>query len=223
MTEIALLDPDRIRIGAGGSRVGRRVLVFRETKSTNDVAQRLADGGEPEGTVIFAERQTSGRGQFGRNWDSQDGVGLWFSLLLRPQWPPHGIENLTPLIAVAIADTLRACTNLKVDIKPPNDIFHAGRKLAGVLTEARTGSALTAIVGIGINVNHRSEDFPPGLRETATSLRIVCGQKVDREWIASRLLAGIDSLYDPLGLPDASIHDRYRVLSESWKRDTVTQ
>jgi BirA family biotin operon repressor/biotin-[acetyl-CoA-carboxylase] ligase len=219
MIERALLDPDRIR--RQGARIGQKVLVFRETSSTNDVLQRMADGGEAEGTVVFAERQTAGRGQFGRTWDSQSGLGLWFSLLLRPQWPAREIENLTPLIAVVIAETLRACTGSQVDIKPPNDIYHEGRKLAGILTEARTGRSLTAIVGIGLNVNHAREDFPSFIKGTATSLRIACGQEIDREWIGSQILAGIESLYDSQKLPDAAIHERYRVLSDSWKRDTV--
>jgi BirA family biotin operon repressor/biotin-[acetyl-CoA-carboxylase] ligase len=205
---------DRDRISAGeAARLRPRIIVFRETESTNDVVMRAAEGGEPEGLVAFAERQTKGRGQFGRKWSSADGVGLWFSVLLRPRWPASKLPEMTPLVAVAVARALAMASGLPIRIKPPNDIFCQGRKLAGILSEARTGNEVFVIVGIGINVNHAVDDFPLELRTSATSLAIEAGVGCDREQVASAVLAAIDELYDADDPPGAAVHEEYALLS----------
>ncbi len=153
MNEIDI-DPDRVRDAIGG-----RVTVYRETDSTNDLLQRLALDGAPEGEVIIADRQTRGRGQHGRKWDSRAGLGLWFSVLLRPSWKV-GLDRITPLVAVAAASGIATATGLRPRIKPPNDIFLDGRKVAGILTEARSGRETFAVVGIGVNVSHYGHRFP---------------------------------------------------------------
>jgi BirA family biotin operon repressor/biotin-[acetyl-CoA-carboxylase] ligase len=205
---------DRDRISAGDAAWLRpRIVVFRETESTNDVVMRAAEGGEREGFVAFAETQTKGRGQFGRKWSSADGVGLWFSILLRPRWPACKLPEMTPLVAVAVARALAGTCGLTIRIKPPNDIFCHGRKLAGILSEARTGSDVFVVVGIGINVNHTTADFPLELRTSATSLAIETGAVCDRERVASAVLATIDELYDAENPPGANVHDEYALLS----------
>ncbi len=207
------LDPDRIEAGRGGGRIGRKVLVFRETASTNDLVTRLAEAGEGEGIVVFAERQTAGRGQFGRKWESAEGAGLWFSILLRPAWPAARLQEITPMVAVAVARAIEEVTGQTPRIKPPNDIMLHGRKVAGILTDARTGNRLFAAVGIGINVRQRQEDFPPGLRETATSLEIETGAPVSREELACAVLRGFSGAYEPEHPPGAEIADAYAALS----------
>lgn len=160
--------PDRLiaddlsaQLGACG--LVREIVVFAETGSTNDCAAQLGRQGAPGGQVIFAERQTSGRGRFGRRWDSASHRGLWFSMLLRPslavpQWP-----RLTTWAAVAIAMAIEKQTGERAMIKWPNDVFVGGRKVAGILIEsgADRGGAPFAVVGIGVNVNHEAGDFPP--------------------------------------------------------------
>lgn len=205
---------DRDRISAGdAARLRPRIVVFRETESTNDVVMRAAEGGEPEGFVAFAETQTKGRGQFGRKWSSAEGIGLWFSILLRPRWPAGKLPEMTPLVAVAVARALAWTSGLAIRIKPPNDIFCQGRKLAGILSEARTGSEVFVVVGIGINVNHMAADFPLELRTSATSLAIETGATCDRERVASAVLAAIDELYNAENPPGAGVHDEYALLS----------
>ncbi len=206
------LDRDVIAAQCGGV-LGSRVAVFRETESTNDVVLRAAEGGEPEGYAVFAERQTRGRGQFGRRWDSAEGLGLWFSLLLRPTWPPSELAEVTPLAAVAVARGIAQATGLHVRIKPPNDIYCGRRKLAGILSEARTGRAVFVIVGVGINVGQARADFPLELQESATSLAQALGTPVAREPIASAVLQAMNRLYDPAHPPDARVKDAYAALS----------
>jgi birA, biotin-[acetyl-CoA-carboxylase] ligase region len=204
------LDRDAI---SGAGVVGSRIAVFQETESTNDVAAHAAAGGEPEGFVAFTETQTRGRGQFGRRWESRAGLGLWFSILLRPQWPTGKLTEMTPLVAVAVARAVADLTGRVVRIKPPNDIFCGGRKLAGILSEAKTGVSMHVVVGIGLNVNHTVADFPPELRQTATSMRIETDQTWTREEVATAVLRSIGTLYDPASPPGEEVARAYAELS----------
>ncbi len=206
MTELDV-DPDRVREAVGG-----RVTVYRETASTNDLVQRLALDGAPEGEVVVADRQTHGRGQHGRHWDSCAGLGLWFSILLRPEWDA-GLDRVTPLIAVAVASGISAATGLHPRIKPPNDIFLDGRKVAGILTEARSGRQTFAVVGIGVNVSHALTDFPPDLRGTATSLALALDAPVPRERVLIAILRELWGRYSPSKPPSEEIEETYAALS----------
>jgi BirA family biotin operon repressor/biotin-[acetyl-CoA-carboxylase] ligase len=210
-----LLDRDRILADAGRA-LNWRVSVFRETESTNDLVLRAAEGGEPEGFAVFAEAQTKGRGQFGRRWSSAFGLGLWFSILLRPRWPVAELAQMTPVVAVAAARALAETSGLDIRIKPPNDIFCNGRKLAGILSEARSGgSQVFVVVGIGINVNHAAGDFPLELQTSATSLARESGRVWTREPIAGAVLRALGGVYDPERPPGADVLAAYAALSES--------
>lgn len=194
---MSLLDPDLLRRTHG--RIGNRISVFRETASTNDLAMNLARGQEPEGTVIFAESQTKGRGQHGRYWQSAPGVGLWFSVFLRPRAEQEHLQKLTQLSAVALLQALSAF-QLPIQIKRPNDIYCRGKKLAGILVETRLGDAPVAILGIGLNVNQQEADFQGEVSRTATSLFIETGRLWDRHLVAQAVLGQLDEYY--AGFPE---------------------
>jgi BirA family transcriptional regulator, biotin operon repressor / biotin---[acetyl-CoA-carboxylase] ligase len=170
--------------------IGRRIIVLRSTGSTNDFLRQMLTPELPEGFVVFAEEQTAGRGQRGNRWASAAHLGLWFSILLRPQLPIVESARLTNWAAQAIAATIRSETGLEPKIKPPNDVYLEGRKVAGVLVETKAGggAAWTAIVGIGLNLNQSSEDFPIELRERAGSLAMALGRKIVRADFAVALL-----------------------------------
>src|ERR1044072_7728668 len=121
-----------------GSRVGNEIVVVEETESTNDLAWAAAERGAAEGFVVFAERQTKGRGQYGRRWESPPHTGFWFSTLLRPALSLRESPNLTLELAHKTAATIEQETGSVPSIKPPNDIYIADRKVAGVLVEGRT-------------------------------------------------------------------------------------
>jgi len=187
--------PDRLIADDLKARLGhlpsvRDVIVFEETDSTNEQASKLGESGALGGIAIFAERQTAGRGRFGRRWESASHRGLWFSLLLRPSLPMAHWPRLTTWAAAAMADAIEQTTGLAVQIKWPNDLQSHGRKLAGILIETgsdRAGSYF-AVVGIGVNVNHSLEDFPEELREIATSLQIETRRTIDRSALAVAIL-----------------------------------
>jgi len=158
--------------------VGSRSFVYDTIGSTNDRA--LDVGGD--GTVIVADTQTSGRGRRGRTWHSTPGLGLWFSIAFE-----HGTEGLAFAAPLAVRDAVRDICDVRV--KWPNDVLIEGRKFCGVLVERR--GDVTA-VGIGINVKHIADDFPPELRDQATSLERATGQTIDRGDILRRVLTGLD-------------------------------
>jgi BirA family transcriptional regulator, biotin operon repressor / biotin---[acetyl-CoA-carboxylase] ligase len=177
--------------------VGRDIRVFKETTSTNDVVEKLAHDRVPEGVVVFAEGQSRGRGRLSRRWESSAGQGLWFSILLRPAISPQAATQITIAAAVALARAIRLLTDLKPQIKWPNDVQIEGRKIAGILTEmsAEVDRVRFLILGIGINVNQDKSHFPSELRSVATSLKIETGTSWERAALAARVLEEFDADY----------------------------
>lgn len=198
----ALLDGDRLRSALAGRRIGQRIVVLEETTSTNDLVAQLA-GANDEGLVVFAERQTAARGQYGRNWQSAARLGLWLSILLRPNISVQESARLTSLLAEAMVAAIAKSCSLHCAIKPPNDIYFAGRKLAGVLVEMRveSGGGYAAIAGIGTNVNQTLADFPAELEATAGSIALALGRSIDRTELAVEFLRELNARYESFALP----------------------
>jgi BirA family biotin operon repressor/biotin-[acetyl-CoA-carboxylase] ligase len=141
---------------------------FRQVGSTNTVARELAEAGAPNGTVITADEQTAGRGRQGRTWTAPPGSALLFSALVRPLAKRHPLLPLAvPLAVCETAERLRPGIECKV--KWPNDVHLGGRKLAGILIEARPQEEW-AVLGIGLNLTITEDEFPEELRGRATSL-----------------------------------------------------
>ncbi|MFZ5980354.1 MAG: biotin--[acetyl-CoA-carboxylase] ligase [Candidatus Zixiibacteriota bacterium] len=177
-----ILTPTEISYRLKTKVIGHNITAYRSVKSTNDLAAELAEAGAPEGTIVTAEEQTRGRGRLGRDWHSPAGTGIYVSIILRPRFKPEKAPGLSIMTAVALADTINRFCNGEVRIKWPNDILINGRKTAGILTElvADKDKISHIVVGTGINVNLRGEDFPAELKDNATSLRRVNRKKVSR-------------------------------------------
>jgi BirA family biotin operon repressor/biotin-[acetyl-CoA-carboxylase] ligase len=177
--------------------VGRDIRVFEKTTSTNDIVEKLARDGVKEGVAVFAESQTRGRGRLGRRWVSPRGKGLWFSVLLRPAIAPELVTRLTIASATALSRAIRSQTELRPEIKWPNDLLVGRRKVAGILTElsAELDRVRYVILGIGVDVNLTKTDFAPELREIATSLRLESGHNIDRAELAATILREFDRDY----------------------------
>jgi len=171
-----------------------------ETGSTNSDALDWAAEGAPEGAVVVAEYQTAGRGRWGRSWESAPGTALLFSLVLRP--PRDTIGLLTTLAGLGCAAGIEGLTGLEPGLKWPNDVILRDRKVAGILVETRvSGSSVTgAVVGIGVNVSSRSEDFSPEVSGTATSIAVeleAAGRRgpPERPALLAAILQQIDQRY----------------------------
>ncbi len=192
-----LLDAAALQSAVVDTHIGKRVLVFREVVSTNDVVWELAQEGAESGLVVFAERQTAGRGRRGRRWESAPSLGLWGSILLRPDLTPAESARLTSWAAEAIVATIAEECGIAAMIKPPNDVYVGPAKVAGVLVEMRVerNGAYAAIAGLGVNINQRAEDFSPGIRAQAGSLATAGGRPVNRRHFAIALLRNLDRSY----------------------------
>lgn len=198
----ALLPPDLAGIEKALSACAwvRRVVAVAETPSTNDLARALAADGAPEGTIVIADVQTAGRGRLGRTWHSPPGVGLYLSALLRPPEPLESVGRYGLVAAVAACEACRELAGPDVTLKWPNDLVASGKKVAGILSEARTiGTAIDLVVGAGVNVNHDARDFPEALRDQAVSLRqLRGGEPVDRAALTVALVTRWGDLVDAL-------------------------
>lgn len=169
---------DSLAAGLDTQLVGRTILPFDEINSTNTYA--LEHGSD--GMVIVADRQTAGRGRLGRTWHSAPGLGLWFTVAL------DGLaDGLSFAAALAVRDAIAPRAQLK--IKWPNDLLCHGKKICGILVEHRNGR--TAL-GIGLNVHHKPEDFPPELRAKAGSLESELGGVWDRAEVLRGVLKELD-------------------------------
>ena len=195
------LAADELQAALPSAIIGGKIIVLEQTGSTNDAILRIAsmDGlpSIPEGLAVFAEHQTAGRGQRGNRWESTTEKGLWFSILLRPKIQLRDSGRLTIWAIETISDVIRTEISLEPAIKLPNDVQINGRKIAGVLVEmrAQNNAPHLAVVGIGINVNQRREDFPAELQDRAISLAMALGQKIDRQKFAVALLQKLDARY----------------------------
>jgi BirA family transcriptional regulator, biotin operon repressor / biotin---[acetyl-CoA-carboxylase] ligase len=141
---------------------------FARTDSTNTCACELAAAGAPHGTIVTASEQTAGRGRQGRTWTAPPNKALLYSAIVRPLEEHHMLLPLAvPLAVCEAAEVLNP--NLTCKVKWPNDIHVEGRKLSGVLIEARPQDGW-AVIGVGVNISISRDEFPPELRDTATSI-----------------------------------------------------
>ena len=171
---------------------------YPTTDSTNTRAREYARAGCPDGSLVVAEHQSSGRGRKGRSWFSPPGTGIYATLVLRPPLAPEHAPMLTLGAAVAIAEALREHAGIDAAIKWPNDVLVGGRKIAGILTEmvGDVDSVEFAALGFGLNVNLPAARVPAGIRDTATSVQIETGQPTDRLALLVHCLTAFDSVYE---------------------------
>ena len=191
---------EELQAALGSAVIGQEIIVLEQTSSTNDAILQVATADSNEGLVLFAEHQTTGRGQHGNRWESAAGKGLWFSILLRPRIDLASSPRLTAWAAEAISGAIENEFPLTPTIKPPNDVQIDECKVAGVLVEMRAqkNAPHLAIAGIGINVNQSREDFPKELQGRAISLAMALGKQIDRQKFAIALLRKLDRAYREL-------------------------
>jgi BirA family biotin operon repressor/biotin-[acetyl-CoA-carboxylase] ligase len=163
--------------------------------STNERARQILDrlGPAGHGAVVFADEQTGGRGRQGRSWHSPRGLGVSCSVALWTRDRPGGLQSFQLSGSLAALSAIHGTTGLQAGLKWPNDVLLTGRKVGGVLVEARFlgDSPAGLVVGIGVNLLQRAADFPPELRATATSLLMASGREVEPETFAGALLSAL--------------------------------
>jgi BirA family biotin operon repressor/biotin-[acetyl-CoA-carboxylase] ligase len=177
--------------------IGRKVIAYPSLSSTNDIAKREARKGAREGTVVVAKEQTAGRGRLKRAWLSPQG-SIALSVILHPT--PAQLPSLIMVASLAVVHCIEK-VDLKAQIKWPNDVLVNDKKVCGILIESDVrGSAVDyAVIGIGLNVNVNTADFPE-ISSTATSLSQELGKELSLEKTIRCLLVEMENLY--LSLPE---------------------
>ena len=172
-----------------------QIIWLKTTGSTNDELHRLALQGAPAGTVIVADSQSSGRGRRGNTWVAPPGKCLLCSILLRPEFPMECWPRLTHAASLAMAQTLEDF-GMKAQIKWPNDVYIAGRKICGILLETFTSAEGGFVVlGFGLNVNVTAEEWPENLATPATSVSLETGEQAHRETILDCFLQHFEKVW----------------------------
>ena len=203
------LSPETITKDLDTRFMGQQVICFESVSSTNDVAKQLAEQGAPEGTLVFTEEQTAGRGRQKRKWIAPAGSSLLVSFILRPSLTPEQLPLLLMASALAVASAIEESTGLKVHFKWPNDILVGGKKAGGILTETglRGEEVNYAVIGVGLNVNFDVAGIPE-IPSTATSISTELGQAVPRLKVLHSLLTSMEREYSLLG-EGRSPHERW--------------
>lgn len=190
---IRVFNKQGARTSLGTDYVGKKIYAYDLVTSTNDIALFLAQGGEPQGSVVFAKGQTQGRGRHGNAWVSPYGEGLYFSFILRPDFSARLASRVTLTVALALVRALEEVHAENVTIKWPNDIYLKEKKACGILTEmSLEGEEIKYIVvGIGVNVNAKPADLPDG----STSLKASCGRSFDIADLSHIIIKQVDRYY----------------------------
>ena len=192
-----------------------RFHYFPTVDSTNDLLKQFARQGAPHGTVLIADHQTNGHGRMGRSFQSSSGVGIYLSILLRPQCTPGELMHLTCAAAVAMCNAVEAAAGFCPGIKWTNDLVSGKKKLGGILTElgfGKNGMLDYAIVGIGMNCCQQKEDFAPELQQMAASLSMVTEKDIDRSIVAAHMMDALFRMDRQLLTGKEDILHRYRKL-----------
>ncbi len=204
----------RIKAYLGNHPWSSTVQYFDVVDSTNTLAKELAAQGAPGGTVLIADRQSAGRGRMGRSFLSPGGMGIYMTVILRPNCMPSEIMHLTCATAVAACDAVQAALGFRPAIKWTNDLIWKNQKLGGILTELslnpKTFRVEYAIVGIGINCCQTEMDFDASIRSMACSAQMITGTAVDRDLLTSELIKALYTMDAELLPRKAGILDRYR-------------
>lgn len=170
----------------------KRIIRLGLTDSTQERARFLLHNGVDPDFAILAREQHAGQGRLGRQWVSERNLGLYCTISLRPVVPTEYWPQASLVMAVAAADAVERAAGVSLRIKWPNDLYHDGRKVGGILAETvvgADGNPLAALIGVGINVGHAHDDFPPELAGRAISLRGISGQNIDVTSLFNELLS----------------------------------
>lgn len=185
-----------------------------EIPSTNDMAKALAAQGAPAGTVVTASAQSAGRGRLGRSFHAPQGMGVYLSVILRPDCTPDKLMHLTCAVAEAMCDAVEGCCGLRPQIKWTNDLVAKGKKLGGILTELSlnpaTGKVDWVVAGIGINCLQAPEDFPDDIASMATSLLYLTGKDILPGHLAGHMILALCKMDQCLLSRKADILGAYR-------------
>jgi len=193
-----MIEKETILASLKTKQLGKNIFSFESIDSTNTYAKTLTKIEAPHGTIIIAEDQTSGRGRLQRNWVSQKGKNLLFSIILYPEFSIEKISLLPFVGSLAVADAIEKVTALSPTCKWPNDVLVNNKKICGMLLESSTASSTLGKIVFGIGVNVNQEEFDGNLRFKASSLKNESGVEINRVLLLQSILEELENRYEQL-------------------------
>lgn len=192
--------------------IGRDIHYYDETESTNDVAFSLGIAGAPEGTVVLADSQRGGKGRFQRSWHSPPASNIYTSIILRPEIRLSNASQIPILAGVAVAEVLDKYCPGGIRLKWPNDILLDNKKLCGILSQLkiREHKVDFVVLGIGMNINMKYDQFPEDIRGSAVSLSMKTGIQISRKELLIRVYENLEKWYKKLVL------DGFEPVKKKW-------
>jgi BirA family biotin operon repressor/biotin-[acetyl-CoA-carboxylase] ligase len=174
---------------------GQKIYTYNSIDSTNSCAKVIANNGAKEGAIVIAEYQTEGRGRQGRTWQSEPGLNLLFSLVIRPSLEINSVGLLPFFAAAGVAIAVEGYLGIRCECKWPNDVLLNGKKFCGILMESSFQNNMLdyAVIGIGLNVNQKK--FGPDIGKKATSLGVELKRDLDRKTIFQLVIRSLESIY----------------------------
>jgi BirA family biotin operon repressor/biotin-[acetyl-CoA-carboxylase] ligase len=200
----------------------REIIRLDVTESTNSIALELGKKGAVHGTVVVAGAQTGGRGRLNRSWLSLPGMGLYFSIVLRPRLAPENLPKVTLAAGLALCKAVEAAYSLSPEIKWPNDLLLGGRKFGGILTETESvaGSdsshSTLVVIGVGLNLVHPEGGYPADIEERATALSLHAVRQIPSEILLETCVAAVEKEVQRLEKGDFPV-----ILTEWLQRDAI--
>jgi len=206
------LNQEELKHSLAGKFIGYQLYYYEEIDSTNDEAFRLGLTGAPEGTAVIAEKQNAGKGRLQRVWYSPAGSSIFTSIILRPQMEPAKAPQISLLAGVAAAEALDRYCPGRVKLKWPNDVLIDGKKVCGILSQMKIAvkGVDFIVLGIGINVNIRDNEFPKEIGRLATSLATEVGREIARQELIISLYENLAKWYKCL------TQDGFGRIKERW-------
>lgn len=194
------LNFEKLKQSLAGKFIGHRLHYYESLGSTNDEAFRLGVEGAPEGTVVIAESQSAGKGRMQRSWHSPAGANIYTSIILRPGFEPARAPQLSIAAGVAVAETLNHYCPDKAQLKWPNDVLLEEKKVCGILAQMKIAESTIdfVVLGIGINVNIKADQFPQDIQNIATSLAMFADKEISRSELIIRLYENVAKWYREL-------------------------
>lgn len=215
--ETKYIKRDKISKNLNTKYIGKDMYIFNEVMSTNTIAKFLSMNGVGNGAVVISEKQTKARGRSGKNWESPLG-GVWLSIILNPNVTHSKIPLITLATGVAVENTLKRIGIENAEIKWPNDILIQDKKACGILTEAITSfnTIESVIIGVGIDANINTENFPQELQENMTTLNEEIGEKVDENLLIRLFLEEFEKISEQF------INEEYETILKEWRKNSYT-
>ena len=197
--------------------IGQNLYIFNEVSSTNTIAKFLSMNDAENGSVVISEKQTDARGRSGKSWESPLG-GVWLSIILKPNVDYSKLPLITLATGVAVARTMETIGIDNAEIKWPNDIMINGKKVCGILTEAVTkfNTIENVIVGVGIDANLNTSDFPEELQNGTTTIADELGRMGDENLLIKIFLEEFEKISELFN------HEGFEEILKEWRKRSYT-